>query len=361
MNVKGRDMFAQVHCPAALAPHELDAYLERGWFRMRQNIFTTNFVHFKDQFYSALWLRVTLADLKPDSSRDKLFRQNAIFRTEIRPASVTDEKEALYTRYREQIPFEPMASLRQLLYGDVSTIDIYNSFEVAVYDGDNLIAIGFFDVGGISAAGIVSVYDPAYKKYSLGKYLIYLKMEYCKKMSLQYFYPGYFVPGYKAFDYKLTIGRSALHFLALRSQEWISIDRFSQEYIPYAAMQNKLDEVQRILGGRNLESKVLKYEFFDANLFPELRNAALFDFPVMLICSDAWNNDLNHVIVFDVRDAHFHLLQCIPVYIPNIQAKDPDFYSEYIIKEEHEIFSSSAAQDIVDWMVDYMTHRDISV
>jgi hypothetical protein len=191
--------------------------------------------------------------------------------------------------------------------------------------------------------------------------LIYSKIEYCKKLSLQYFYPGYFVPGYKAFDYKLTIGRSALHFLALHSQEWTSIDKFSPEYIPYTVMQSRLKEVQQILAGRTFESKLLKYEFFDANLFPELRSAALFDFPVMLICSDAWNNNLNHVIVFDVRDAHYHLLQCIPVYIPNVQVKDPDFYSEYIIKEEHEIFRSKSAQGIVDWMTDYMTHQTISV
>jgi arginine-tRNA-protein transferase len=354
-------MFAQVHCPAALAPHELDAYLERGWFRMRQNIFTTNFVHFKDQFYSALWLRISLGELKTDFGRDKLFKQNASFRTEIRPASVTDEKEALYTRYREQISFEPMASLTQLLYGDTSTNNIYNSFEVAVYDGEILIAIGFFDIGNVSAAGIVSVYDPAYKKYSLGKYLIYSKIEYCRKLSLQYFYPGYFVPGYRAFDYKLTICRSALQFLSPQSQQWTSIEKFSPEYIPYAVMQDRLKEVQLILAGRNLESRLLKYEFFDANLFPELRSAALFDFPVMLICSDAWSNDLNHVVVFDVRDAHYHLLQCIPVYIPNVPVKDPDFYSEYIIREEQEIFTCTTAQGVVDWVVDYMTHRNVSV
>jgi arginine-tRNA-protein transferase len=119
--------------------------------------------------------------------------------------------------------------------------------------------------------------------------------------------------------------------------------------------------VQLILAGRNLESRLLKYEFFDANLFPELRSAALFDFPVMLICSDAWSNDLNHVVVFDVRDAHYHLLQCIPVYIPNVPVKDPDFYSEYIIREEQEIFTCTTAQGVVDWVVDYMTHRNVSV
>ncbi|MBA4056534.1 MAG: arginyl-tRNA--protein arginylyltransferase, partial [Marivirga sp.] len=54
-------MFAQVHSPEKLLPRELDAYLEQGWFRMGQTIFTTNFLNFKNEFYSALWLRIMLA------------------------------------------------------------------------------------------------------------------------------------------------------------------------------------------------------------------------------------------------------------------------------------------------------------
>ena len=43
-------MFAQIAYPEELAPEELDKFLANGWFRMRQTIFTTNFLHFNQQF-----------------------------------------------------------------------------------------------------------------------------------------------------------------------------------------------------------------------------------------------------------------------------------------------------------------------
>ena len=55
-------MFAQIVYPSELSPEELDNYLSNGWFRMRQAIFTTNFLQFHDIFYSAIWLRVAIAE-----------------------------------------------------------------------------------------------------------------------------------------------------------------------------------------------------------------------------------------------------------------------------------------------------------
>jgi arginine-tRNA-protein transferase len=357
MNLKERGMLAQVRCPVQLAPHELDAYLERGWFRMRQNIFTTNFVHFRNEYYSAIWLRVKLHEFSQDKTREKIFKRNAGFKTEIRPAIITPEKEELYSQYKKHLPFEPMSTLGQLLLADFSPVNIYNTYEAAVYDGNKLIAIGFFDVGADSAAGIAAVYDHDYGKYSLGKFLIYLKMEYCKGLSMQYFYPGYFVPGYAAFDYKLSIGKSAIEFLQLKSQQWMPLEKFSPDNIPYEVMLLRLKEVQKLLAQSKFESKILKYEFFDANLFPELMNARLFDFPVMLFCSDHVDDDLNHVIVFDVRDDQYHLLQCVPVYAPNAPNADPDFYSEYIIKEEQAVLSTTASAEMVDWIITFLNAK----
>jgi len=100
-------MFAQAKAPEQLLPQELDEYLARGWFRMGQTIFTTNFVHFKNETYSAIWLRIVLSDYEGDRTASKLFRQNAIFKTSIGPASITPEKEELYDRYKTGIPFQP--------------------------------------------------------------------------------------------------------------------------------------------------------------------------------------------------------------------------------------------------------------
>src|SRR5688572_11082836 len=105
------DMFGQVHSPEKLSGDELDAYLEMGWFRMGQTIFTTNFLNFKNQFYSAIWLRIVLPRFSLDNTQQKLAKINAGFTTEITPAHISPEKEALFAKYKLAVPFEASASL----------------------------------------------------------------------------------------------------------------------------------------------------------------------------------------------------------------------------------------------------------
>ena len=95
-------MFAQVHCPDALTPGELDSYLANGWFRMGQSIFTTNFLNFRNNFYSAIWLRIDLLNFNGDSTQQKLVKKNSRFRNVIRQAFVDEEKEGLYARYKKK-------------------------------------------------------------------------------------------------------------------------------------------------------------------------------------------------------------------------------------------------------------------
>jgi arginine-tRNA-protein transferase len=329
-------MFAEVHCPRILHPGELDQYLAKGWFRMGQTIFTTNFLNFKSHFYSAIWLRISLPDFVVDKTQQKLYKRNAAFRIEFRQASLTMEKERLFSSYKKNISFEASASLNTLLYGKAD-YNIYNTNEVNVYDEGKLIAVGFFDIGKYSAAGISSFYDPAYKKFSLGKYLIYLKIEYCKKMGLQFFYPGYFVPGYALFDYKLDIGKSALQYLEFPSLEWKPRETFKIIGTPLHVMHEKLRTLQTILLNSGIESRILKYEFFDANLIPELEGIVLFDFPIFLSCAGLSNETL---MVFDVRDHQYHLIRCKSVWASNTANELEDVYSSHVFKFDHGMFSS---------------------
>src|SRR6186713_209141 len=140
-------MFAKAYLPDHLSPEALDHFLERGWFRMGQTIFTTNFIHFKDNYYSTLWLRIVLSDLKDETTEAKLFKRNAAFRTEVGPIRLTPEKEELYARYKQPLPFQPSETLHTLLFGKGNLSSVYNTYEVAVYDDTQLIAFGFFDIG----------------------------------------------------------------------------------------------------------------------------------------------------------------------------------------------------------------------
>lgn len=349
-------MFAQARAPELLAPTDLDTYLDQGWYRMGQSIFTTNFIHFKSEMYSTVWLRVLLDEFLEDSTQKKLFKRNAGFQVAIRLATLNNEKEELYARYKQSLPFNPSDSLQSLLFGS-AIFSIYHTYEVTLHDGDRLIAIGFFDMGETSAAGISSVYDPAYKKYSLGKYLIYLKMQYCKNQKLRHFYPGYFVPNYSFFDYKLTIARPALQFLQLSSQQWLPIETFSPENIPYKVMHDKLISVQKLLKHRQYESQVVKYEFFDANLIPDLRDAQLFDFPVFLFCPDTSQDGINPVLVFDVRDGRYHLLVCLPFWKPDETNPDIEFYSAYFLKSLQGIYATASAEEMEEVFLKVLTSK----
>src|SRR5687767_1831599 len=99
-------MFAQVHCPSSLSGDDLDRYLEQGWFRMGQTIFTTNFLNFKSHLYSAIWLRVDLNRFVSDKADQKLLRLNQGFATEIRRLSLDQQKDQLYAAYKDSISFE---------------------------------------------------------------------------------------------------------------------------------------------------------------------------------------------------------------------------------------------------------------
>ncbi|MEO8111617.1 MAG: hypothetical protein ABI594_16345 [Ginsengibacter sp.] len=211
-----------------IEPTELDSLLALGWFRMQQTIFTTDILHFYGQVYNAVWLRADLQNFYPDKKYKTLRNRNSRFKTEIKKAIITPAHEVLFSFYKENILFEAAPSLHALLY-DNSSSDVYNTFVINMYDENKLIGSGFFDLGGTSAAGICSIYDPGYKKYSLGKYMIYEKMLYCKSKNFQYFYPGYFVPGYALFDYKLEIGTAALEYFDANNKQWITLFKHARD------------------------------------------------------------------------------------------------------------------------------------
>lgn len=203
----------------SLPPLKLDSLLALGWFRMQQTIFTTDVLYFNGEKFKTIWLRVDLKHYEPEKKYKALIKKDSRFVTEIKPVNITTQHENLYNSYKQSISFDCAPSLQWLLFGK-SDYDVYNTRMIDIYDEKLLIGTGFFDLGSSSAAGIISVYHPDYKKFSLGKYIILAKMDYCKNESFEYFYPGYFVPGYPMFDYKTDIGKSAIEYLDMASKTW---------------------------------------------------------------------------------------------------------------------------------------------
>ncbi|WP_266368183.1 GNAT family N-acetyltransferase [Tellurirhabdus rosea] len=202
---------------------QLDLYLSYGYFRMHQNIFTCRIVCFDEAFYSVHWLRIVLADVVYGKKQQQVLKANSRFSVRVQPFVLTDEMEELYARYRASVNFDAPLSVESWLYDG----DRYTTFDtqlVEVRDGTRLIAGGIFDCGYDSIAGIMNFYDPDYRKFSLGKYLMLQKIEYARQQQKAYYYPGYLIHRYPKFDYKLFACEAATEVFDEATNQWLPFD-----------------------------------------------------------------------------------------------------------------------------------------
>lgn len=210
--------------PDHLSAKDLDLLLSQGWYRMHQNIFRTTHLSNDVNLYRVHWLRYPLADVRERASHRRIRNRNKSFRLSIEDVTtVRPDHEELFVRYGQSIDFDGALSVRHGLFGEEG-IDrrVYKTKCISVYDGNRLIAGGYFDVGSQSATSILHFFDPLYKKYSLGKYLMLLTADFLRTNGYTYYYPGYLVAGLPKMDYKLFIGKEVTQYFDPETKTWKS-------------------------------------------------------------------------------------------------------------------------------------------
>ena len=208
--------------PIRIIPGEaLDFYLGQGYYRMHQDLFTCRFLPIEGELYTVHWLRLRLADVEYGPTQRRLLRLNAPFSVRLRPFELTAELEELYARYRRSISFDAPDTVEAFLLAG-ATHNVFRTEVLEVRDEGRLIAAGIFDRGARTLAGIMNFYDPAYRKNSLGKYLMLLKLEHARRCGHTYYYPGYLVNDYPKFDYKLFPCLAATEVFDCQRSEWQS-------------------------------------------------------------------------------------------------------------------------------------------
>jgi leucyl-tRNA---protein transferase len=220
-----------IYYPKKLNGKELDNFLEMGWYRMGQSVFTTHFIMPTDKMYRVFWLRYNLKHIAFSKSQQRIKSQNRQFNVSVKPAKITREIEKLYADYKTIINFSGAESVYQWLYGDGKPSDVFDTQIIEIRDKDKLIAVGIYDQGAESIAGIMNFYHPDYKKFSLGRYLIMLKIELCQNRNLCWYYPGYVVYQRPEFDYKLCVDNNAVEVLIPELEGWQLFQRkFIDDY-----------------------------------------------------------------------------------------------------------------------------------
>ena len=206
--------------PEFISGSDLDQYLALGWFRMHQNIFTISHLHL-DKPHQVHWLRYVLAEIENKSSHQRIRNRAKNFRYTFEDCVIRDEHKELHRKYRASINFDGAWSIEECLFGDEPVNDsIYNTKCISIYDQDKLIAAGYFDLGASTAASILNFFDPSYRQYSLGKYLILLTVDYLKANDFELYYPGYLVESVSKMDYKLFLGEQDAQYFDPEIVAW---------------------------------------------------------------------------------------------------------------------------------------------
>ena len=286
----------------SIAAEELDQFLEKGWFRMKQHMFTTEFLQMGIDFYDAIWLRNKLTGFRFPKWFGKM-KRNMRFRAEVTAFHPGPENEMLYQSYRESKPEGFPESLESILYGEGDT-NIFNTRQVNIYEGDELVGASFFDVGSNSAMGIVSYYEPRYKSLGMGKYATMLAYEYCAVNGLTWFYPGYFAPGNPSFDYKVRFDPGSLEYLNMRQQEWMPMSAFRPDKLPKSAISQELAALEATLDKEGLVSCIIH------NIFFAFTENSRYDCPLMLLVCVPGDLSSQALVTYDHHTGEFHLFRC---------------------------------------------------
>lgn len=184
----------------------LDLYLAKGYYRWNRHIFTDNCCHdsINNTIVDVFWLRTRLA--KVGNLKDlSIYKKNKKFTVTISDCFIDEEMEELYQKYKSTLKFNPSETINQCLNGDPENEPqaTFDTKTIQIRYGKQLIAASYFDVGKLTMMDITNFYHPDYRKYSLSKYMMLLKMEYGIKQNMMFYYPGYLALNSTLFDYKI--------------------------------------------------------------------------------------------------------------------------------------------------------------
>jgi arginine-tRNA-protein transferase len=199
------------------------------------------------------------------------------------------------------------SSLESILYGNQAH-NIFNTHIMNVYDGEKLVAAGFFDIGTHAAAGICNFYDPEYRKFSLGKFLYLSQVLYCIEQRMTYFYPGYITPGLPMFDYKVDMHPASVECYDPISRSWDEHMPTDPENTAVDRMENALCCLLPRLHNLGVDAR------FIVNVGFSLNYTSKFDMPFAIyICPPegrkeqyaiTFDPDTNEYYIFDTTEAN---------------------------------------------------------
>ena len=293
--------------PDSLSGAQLDDYLAGGWYRIGQNLSFCEFVSMAQGTFGVIWTRVPLQGYKAKKSSRRIMRRvERDFTVSIHPQQYDPEHEQLYQRYLT-ITSSARAPSLQNLCGGFGADNIFETWEISIRDGDELVGFSWFDLGEDSIESITGVYDPRLSSYGVGVYTMLREIEFARERGISHYYAGYILCGDPCMDYKLKPGH--IQLLDRRDNTWRELESIQDLELldPLARTTRALDVLRDLtsLPGATLHENP---HFSLSAAAPNLR--ACLSYHQILQCAPAQGGVI-HVVGWDTVTHDYELVRCI--------------------------------------------------
>lgn len=180
---------------------QYELLLADGWRHFGAHFFRYNFGIYEEEIRRVLPLRIRLADLSLSKSQRRVVRRNADLEVSINPYEITLETHDLFERHKRRFGTGVPDTVFDFVARDAASSPT-EVFEIAVRDGERLVAVSFFDFAERSVSAIYGCFEPDETSRSLGIFTMLMVMKYAAAREFEYYYHGYAYEGPSFYDYK---------------------------------------------------------------------------------------------------------------------------------------------------------------
>ena len=182
-------------------PADMDALWERGWRHFGPMFFRYSHTLSGTEVRHVIPLRVDLECFSPSKSQRRVRRKIADLRLQVSPTCLDAERDALFELHKQRFAANVPESLEVFLGPNPNRIPCANS-EFTLFDGSQLIAASYLDLGARSVSSVYGFFHPDHAWRSPGIATMLLEIEYAQQHGYRYYYPGYAFREPSHYDYK---------------------------------------------------------------------------------------------------------------------------------------------------------------
>lgn len=158
--------------------------------------------------------RVATTSFKASSNQKQVLRRNRDIQWHVATPELTAEKEEIYVRYQysqhhERPPFVRPGKDKEFDEAESLSVMHYQMYtnpastrELEFHLEGRLVGFGIIDVAITTTSLVYFVFDPEYRRRSLGTLNILRSIQWATEQGFEYVNLGYYIPGHMKMDYK---------------------------------------------------------------------------------------------------------------------------------------------------------------